>query len=467
MNNAVSEQLRNLDLIRNGRVNRTRVEKLSPTQIIDIANESLELTSAGQCARDSAPFSYTASLTLSGERWPCSALECRQKRIQESAYFAALFCDKLYLRNSIANCAHSSRHDSCRDSDGFKQLLCDDISLFLEVEPLIKEGIIHLVSPPNYCPKCLSPRGVLSSAQRTMLARCNRNLEARFIADGKLSLSYEGKEFHLHASGPVELLHDGSLHQRTPKPPYRLEQRPSILARVRRGETVVLDNRVRSLIGYDAHLAQMVTRSVMFQLACSQCLDTGYLSENPLELDVIRSMSGERQMHATEDALLSALTSEIPFIHGLAPAELVKMRKREGDSYQLFRKALRDAVREYVSSEKPLSKKDTRQLYADVVAPELAKVEIALKSARRRALKSAGSKLVGWTAAISASAYAGFLPASLTAAAGALGFTKIAADLLSDAIHRGDVMEDVRKENMFFLWNVRRKAPKGAKHALD
>ena len=73
-------------------------------------------------------------------------------------------------------------------------------------------------------------------------------------------------------------------------------------------------------------------------------------------------------------------------------------------------------------------------------------------------IKSAGRKAVAWTAAISLGLYAGFVPTSLIAAAGALGLTKIFADLIQEMLSRGDTIDSIRTDKMYFLWKVQKAA---------
>lgn len=458
MNDLLSEQLRNLDLIKRDVVNTSCVARLSLGAILDLADESLALTSSEQMTKDHRPHSHTASLSLSGERWPCSSLECRLRRIQQAAYFAALFSDGLYMRNFLGNYAHVSFHERTQSINTVRKMLHDDIVLFLQIEPLVRKGIIRLVSPPNFCPKCLSPRGILTPNENETFKRTARMLLDRYLTETTLTLSRHSKRFELQIRGPTELVHDGEQYHITPHPPPSIERFPGVIARVKRGEAVELGRKVRSSIRFDSHLVNMLMGSVVFEYSCSQCLDTGYVSDNPLELSIIKGVREEPNSAAREDALLSALTCEIPFLSGLRPQDLVHMRERDGASYQLFRKALTDAVGEVISTRKSISKKDARQLYEDIVAPELARLDLTVKAARNKALKSVGTKVLGWTAAIGVSAYAGLLPISLAAAAGALGFTQVLADLLSESMSGGISTEDIRNDKMFFLWRVKKEA---------
>lgn len=101
------------------------------------------------------------------------------------------------------------------------------------------------------------------------------------------------------------------------------------------------------------------------------------------------------------------------------------------------------------------TEQDAREIYSDIINPQLTKLDLKVKSAKRDLLKLSYRKGLAWTATISFGIYSGFIPSNLAAAATALGFSKVAADFLEMAMNKSDSEDNIRNDDMYFLWKVR------------
>ena|SRR5215212_4326598 len=100
--NILFELLENAEYIKGNAVNLDRIQRATLTEIIDLGNESAELTSAKQIPRSQSAFAHSASLSLGGGRDPCGELECRIKNIEDLSQFAAFYSDKVYVHNILS-----------------------------------------------------------------------------------------------------------------------------------------------------------------------------------------------------------------------------------------------------------------------------------------------------------------------------------------------------------------------------
>lgn len=71
-------------------------------------------------------------------------------------------------------------------------------------------------------------------------------------------------------------------------------------------------------------------------------------------------------------------------------------------------------------------------------------------------LNDVGRSVAGWSAAITFGMYTGLLPAQLALAAKALGLTKVMADIGSGAGKLLSPEDEIKKQDLYFLWKVRR-----------
>src|SRR5439155_5879370 len=156
-----------------------------------------------------------------------------------------------------------------------------------------------------------------------------------------------------------------------------------------------------------------------------------YLSDTKLPIEVLSAISGDADLPRRNSLVQKYLTSIVPFLGQVSATSVLKLRRREEESFLTYRQALNKAIDHVIAQRSSFSERDARSIYSDVVAPELARLDRAIQSARRGILKDAGRSIAGWAAAISFGIYAGFVPDQLLLAAKALGLTKVLADIAS------------------------------------
>src|SRR5712691_5652954 len=103
MNSLLFEQIDNSDLLVEGAPNFDAVSKMTAFDIIEFASQSRDLTSAVDLPRQSGLLTHSASFSLGGSAWPCSAVDCRLEKARQLAQFAAFYSDKVYIRNFIVD----------------------------------------------------------------------------------------------------------------------------------------------------------------------------------------------------------------------------------------------------------------------------------------------------------------------------------------------------------------------------
>jgi hypothetical protein len=97
MSSKLFEVMEKKGVIRGSKVNVKNIQKLSPTQIIDFASETQELTSSEHMGREKSPYVFSSSLSLDGGIYPCESLNCRLDRAKNLAQFSALYSDRIYI----------------------------------------------------------------------------------------------------------------------------------------------------------------------------------------------------------------------------------------------------------------------------------------------------------------------------------------------------------------------------------
>src|ERR1017187_7678278 len=101
--NPLIEMLENRGLLRGSTVNLQQLSKESFTDLLEISEQSAELSAPKELAATNYHFTHTASISMSGGPSPCSALKCRMNRAHELTQFAALYSDCVYINNFLSD----------------------------------------------------------------------------------------------------------------------------------------------------------------------------------------------------------------------------------------------------------------------------------------------------------------------------------------------------------------------------
>ncbi len=453
MSSILFEQLENAGLIRGNSVIQDAVASAEPSELIDLAAESAEITSASEVRREHTVYAHFASLSLGGGRRTCQELGCRINRADQLAQFAALYSDRVYIDNFLVD--HVPHHGSrTPDSEHLRTEFAKDLSVLTQLRPLIEAGrVVPLTPPSNYCAHCLAKRSFGEHADERLDREYDRLLR-RFKSETSIEITNHGDCYIVHVDGPARLLeHGGSafMFTRLPQEFRRLAGVENLLP----GQTVRLSRKKGARLTVHERLADEVFENVVTELAVAQSLGTIFLTERPLHVDILNGLSEDRELERRNQVIQKHLTALVPFISDISVADLLELRNREDEAFQQFRQALNaavDAVREERSG---LTERDARTIYSDLIAPQLSRLDARVKQGQRGLIKMSRRKAIAWSAAISFGAYTGLGPAGLAAAAAALGLTKILAEFAEKAMSQSDTEESIAHEDMYFLWKVR------------
>ena len=456
MQSLILEQLDNLGLLKGERVNAAALSRLSKRKLLDVLTESVELTSARDLSREQSIFSHSATLSLSGGPHPCFLLDHRLQTAQNLSQYAALYSDKVFIYNFLAE--HVAHRENHVEEDELKGDVYSDLTVIAYLRPLIESGRIVPITPPEeFCPRCFEA-GTKSSEQKRKATR--RWLRDRYLNEIEVKLEQTGDRFGFILEGSDLLLEHGTaawLRKTLPKGFKKVV--PNLAARLRRGERITLSKGAKRVAKVHQMSADEVLRNVFFELLCAHCLGSSFLTERPLDIDIRNRLSNDNTLAKRNSLVQEHLTALVPFLSSVRIKDLIALRESERDSFLAFRQAFTRAIDDYCAAQNDrFNANDASQLYGDVIEPELAKISLALTTARRKHLKSSGIGVLSWVGAIGFGLYSGFVPKELEEAARVLGLTKILAELGTKMFGMPQARDELASNNMYFLWRVQKMA---------
>lgn len=148
--------------------------------------------------------------------------------------------------------------------------------------------------------------------------------------------------------------------------------------------------------------------------------------------------------------MLSKASHPLPFIDGLDTKTLLKLRKEEGEAFQVYRDRVRTLV-----EQSSLSALEFKEAFRDLVQPELNQIDKAVASARKMVKREIREKLVFGTGMVTIGLAAGVVTPAVGAIVAAMGGAKFGADLLSNINMLLSEPVKARENDFFFLWKAR------------
>lgn len=448
------EKMKESNFIKNGEVNLDLIHKLPVKKLVKFAEDSIILTSIDQKPENENFFSLSSSLPLSGGREGCCELTCRKNRLRNLSQFAALYSDKIYIKNYMSSYADNFHTTADFDEYEFKSDFADDIVLFNMISPLLRDGIIVPITPPtNYCPHCLAEK-FIGKNKGELIDKETKRVSKELFDKITVSVYKEENFYHIHVKGLENITFHGEAVYFNDTPPPFLHNNPRLLAKLENGEAIELSTKNKKQSAVHEALSSELFESIVFELITAQCLKTSFLTDSTYQIDILNNIS-KPNISMKNKIIQNNISTLVPFANDIDIADLLKLRNREYESFIMFRKAMNDAITTCKNWNGSFTDQNAKEIYSDIIRPQLAKLDMKVKTAKKDLVKSSYRKGLAWTATISFGIYSGFIPSNLAAAATVLGFSKVAADFLETAMNKADSEDNIRNEDMYFLWKVR------------
>lgn len=453
MNEKILALFENSNFFKDGISNIKEIRAASPDEIFEFCDQLSDITSVGNFEIDTSLYSHSASLALSGAKDPCKNLDCRLQKVKELSHFATLYSDRVFINNfTYENLLHSDINNEDHDELRFN-FICD-LKIYEYLFPLLEKNIVVPVTHPDICPHCLTIQSIGETNEDKYKKIYNYLLD-KYYNEVKFSLEYYDGEYALLAKGPEDLLRHGNAYMIYKNKDKIKNLTSSIIDKLHSSGEVILKKKEAKLISAGEDIADGLMRTVSFEVGGAKSLRTYYLSERELEIQILKQITDDPATKKCSNLMGNYLNCLLPFIDDIPPIDLLKLRKNEEDSFILFRSALSKAIEEYKENGHSFTERDAQMVYADIIQPELAKLESKVKRAKRHFHNDSRRKIIGWAGALSVGFYAGLFTSNPITGSIAFGVTKAASELLENLMANSDAEESIKDDELYFLWKVK------------
>ena len=441
-------------------INSEFVAKLSENQIIDMSEELSSLISAPSPKDKTSIFNHCASITLSGGRGSCWQYDCRKKRLNQVARIAALYSDKVYINNyfSYFN-SHNINYDSIHED------FYDDLLLIYQIRPLLENGIISIVREvPDHCPHCVA--GAIAGDPNN-----NKRINQIDNAVSKLAQEYftesivyieleENDTLGFTIEAPPPYFAHGTCQISSMELPDIVLNNPILLKKLQTESKVKLNKELQEEFGFHYQIVEEIKQQIFYETYVNKALDTTYLTENAIHIKFLEEISENPNTPKRNSIISNHLTSLVPFAEDVPIDKLLSLRKREEESFSQFRASINTAIFETKSLQENFNELKAKEIYSDIIYPNLQKLELNVKEAKKDLIKTTYRSIIGVAGAISFGMYTGILPNEAIAMAKAIGFGKVSNDLITKFMALGDAKTAIKTDDLYFLWEVKKMSEK-------
>jgi hypothetical protein len=451
--------LEKANIVKGGRYVPNVVANMPYSEILDLVDEISAITSQIDIKQKMTIHSHASSLSLGGGSQECDSVSCRRRRLNELSRFSALYSDQVVIHNFLSEYSPSFGHPPKKDTEFFRVSAINDIGLLLEIRPLVEAGKIIVYTIPveekRICPFCLADI-VFGTESGSRLKKVRKGIAHKLFTDTSLTLKYENDHYIIDMEG-VEPILDHGRSFISKDLPRILKNNGDIINKIGSGQEVALSSEYAKKFKFHTVLANMLVRSLSFQMVISYLAGGAtFLSNHEIDINILSRITNSVYISQRNSITSEHLKAMVPFAGDVPISKLLELRSRSEDEFITFRAALDKAIMESSSQKDSFSVSDARSLYADIIEPEVARLNKKVKEAKRDLIISPLRSLVASFATISFGVFTGLMPADIAQIASAIGLSKVIYDSVSKAVELSDINKSIRQEQYYFLWKIKK-----------
>jgi len=415
---------------------------------------------------DLRTFNFIGDSDITAQHETCAEWGCRLSRVAEAAKFATLYCDTLYISNYFADYPPPESITGLNPEEEFtlKYDYAGDLMILVMLKPLLEEGIVKLIQPEfHICPICTDKLSLQSFSNQT--DQVIDNLTDEYIKLCRVTLSKDehvsglsDTRYEFEIQGPKDLYESGGdLMPNQKIPGWLLRKSGFHKAGTRKVSYQLTPDDMRK-VEIPKDRIGLIARDITHQHISSLIMDTKYLTCREIDTRFLSLLTTDPHFREYNDVLKSELLCRIPMFKNLPLETALALRKKEHESFLVFRNTIGKFIDEHLKGKKPLSKADARGFYEDLIYPELCKLDNKVKNLKKGAILKNIRDVTITSGLLSLGLFSGMVPTNIQGLLTAVGGFHLARELISSIASILDTQNEIRNHNLYFLWRLSHKA---------
>lgn len=411
-------------------------------------------------------YPFLANSNMSGQHnGGCIEWNCRLNRVEQLARFSILYVDCLYLPNYFSDYKHVQFHiQNDYDRRSLRYHIVGDIKILLKLKPLLRSGIVRfLPTTLMLCSSCFAKInqriGEIDSRLLDQIKLLDKSFSETTTA--KLQIvnftnSLGIREYQIDVTCDEALFEHGQYIKIVSELP-RIFQRKIDNNPSQHQFSLTKSEILRGHVNTD--LIESIARDISLLKFHQERFNLKYLTDRSIDVSLLQAINDEKLFKDYNDILASYLAFKLPIFQYAPLDSLLAIRQNEQDSFFSYRTALNQILRQHILQQKTISAEDAKQIYSDVMYPEIKKLNNKVNAIRKSSLTKSLKRLAIATGALTFGLCSNFITPSFQSALYGLGLMAVydSAKSISNAV-RPD--KEIRNDNFYFLWKVFKKSKK-------
>lgn len=465
------ELLEKRKLVKSDQIESLVMSKLSLSEISQLKESLHNIVrrhSSPQSLQSLSYYSFYPDSDLSAQHNFCPNWDCRLYRVDRLSRFAVLYADSIYIQDYFSDYQHIPSISLMEEQ--YRRTFVGDIKILLHIKQLLLDGVVQFLSGyaasgAHVCPGCFSEYVGDYKNIKAELIKSFKELAAEYIASTEISVSLIDKQQNRRIySTIISGSEDFIVHGQT-----RIVANDSSLPKPFR-EIISNINESRLTKGY--HLSsEEVAKSGLIEkyiiernddiwiqlcLAAMSNSHLKYLTHNEINVRFLNYITKSPAINHKNEIIKNYLLYELPVVNNIPLHSLLELRKNDYDSFICYRNSINRLIQDHFVNKSDLSPSLAKEISADLIQPELSKINMKVKSFQDFQLQKAKRDIFISTGLLSFGIFSTFiipglaLPAILASGAEAIRGVK--------SLHSSfQVPSEIKSSNMYFLWKLRQK----------
>ncbi|UPL50808.1 hypothetical protein [Hymenobacter sublimis] len=413
------------------------IATMSDDKIYAVIDSAISIIQRSNSIKHDSKFSFVANNTLSGGTFPCSRDLCRINHIDTLARNAALYADVVYIQNPFEKYLHTAYF-----SDYAKALLIADIKVLYHVKPLLDAGIFLFTTTfQHICRDCLRETKAITKEYEAKIIEAEISLKETFLNEIEFILETdEDGDAFIIAEGPEEILEHPSGFSYTGNALVDLRKK---LGRKTQG---VLTKRQATKLGLINEFVHPIIDDLLTQNYYSNIYNSSYLTDREIDSTLIQ----DKNKSILNKKFTSSLSHHIPHIPNVPLDNLINLRKKEGEAFQVYR----DSLTNFLSNSKE-NDTNLKEAFRDEILPEINKMNQSIKSAKKIIVADLVKDIIVGTTFVSIGLFSHFLPENIGQIVAGLGGINYLSKFGDNTKKLTNIESEIRNNKYFFVWKLR------------
>jgi hypothetical protein len=210
----------------------------------------------------------------------------------------------------------------------------------------------------------------------------------------------------------------------------------------------VLTKKQATKLGLINQFVEPIIDDLLTQNYYSSLYNSSYLTDREIDSNLIQ----DKNKSILNKKFTSSLSHHIPHIPNVPLGNLMELREKEGEAFQIYR----DSLTAFLSNSKE-NDTNLKEAFRDEIWPEINKMNQTIKSAKKIIVADLVKDVIVGTTFVSIGLFSHFLPENISQIVAGLGGINYLSKFGDNTKKLLNIESEMRNNKYFFVWKLRQE----------